>query len=77
MANPQQAHLNTSKHILRYLKHTIDQGILYKVGTPIEVLGYANADTGSCPKTRRSMGAYIFIIAGGPISWQITRQLII
>jgi hypothetical protein len=75
MAKPQQAHLDAVLHILRYIKGTLDHGILYKAGAPIKVSGFTNADWGSCPDTRRSMGAYVFTLAGGPISWQSKKQL--
>jgi hypothetical protein len=74
MSQPQQAHLDAAKHILRYIKHTLDYGILYKANLPLILSGYADADWGSCPETRRSMGAYIFTLANGPISWQSKRQ---
>jgi hypothetical protein len=32
MSQPQQAHLNAALHILRYIKTTLDYGILYKYG---------------------------------------------
>jgi hypothetical protein len=77
MANPQQTHLDAAKHILRYIHGTIDHGILYRAGSPLEAIGFTDADWGSCPETRRSMGAYIFTLAGGSISWQSKRQITI
>jgi hypothetical protein len=44
MANPQHAHLDAAKHVLRYLQGTIDIGILYKFGAPIAISGYTDAD---------------------------------
>jgi hypothetical protein len=75
MANPQQTHLDAAKYILHYIHGTINHGILYRAGSPLEAIGFTDVDWGSCPETRRSMGAYIFTLAGGPISWQSKRQI--
>jgi hypothetical protein len=75
MANPQQTHLDAAKHILRYLRGNLDHDILYRAGSPLEAIGFTDADWGSCPETRRSMGAYIFTFTGGPITWQSKPQL--
>jgi hypothetical protein len=64
MANPQAAYLEAAKHILHYLKGTLDQGILYKANFKVEILGYTNADWGSYPETRHSMGAYLPLLHG-------------
>jgi hypothetical protein len=77
MAKPQQAHLDAGLYILRYIKGTLDHGILYKVGAPVKVSRFTDTDWRSCPDTRRSMGAYVFTLAGGPISWQSKKQLTI
>ena len=74
MARPQESHLDAAKHVLRYLQGTSDFGILYQADSPITITGYTDADWGSCPETRRSMGAYTFTMAGGPITWQSKRQ---
>jgi histone deacetylase 1/2 len=74
MSKPQISHLDAAKHILRYIKHTADHGIFYQAGQALTITGYTDADWGSCPETRRSMGAYIFLLAGGPITWQSKRQ---
>jgi hypothetical protein len=75
MSHPQQAHLDAVLHILRYLRGTMDYGILYTHSGHSEIRGYSDADWGSCPETRRSIGAYIFTLACGPISWASKKQL--
>lgn len=75
MSSRQQAHLDSAIHILRYLKGTPDFGLLYEHDKPLNISGYTDADWGTCPQTRRSIGAYLFTAANGPISWQSKRQL--
>ena len=74
MSLPHNAHLEAAKHVLRYIQGTIDLGILYNSNATPTISGYADADWGSCTETRRSMGAYIFTMAGGSITWQSKRQ---
>jgi len=44
MSRPQEAHLEAAKHLLRYLQGTLNLGILYRAGQPIQIMGYTNAD---------------------------------
>ena len=77
MATPQLAHLDAVKHILRYLQHTSDYGLLYKHQAPTglrSIHGYTDADWATCPETRRSTGGYLFSLAGASITWQSKRQ---
>jgi hypothetical protein len=47
MSEPQETHLNVAKHILRYIRGTLDYGILYRRGGNTEITGYTDADWGS------------------------------
>jgi hypothetical protein len=60
--------LDAILQILRYLCGTLDYGILYTHSGAFEVKDFTNANWGSCLETRRSIGAYIFTLANGPIS---------
>ena len=49
MSNPNKPHLDAVKHILRYIKGTINFGILYKETKYCQVMGYCDADyAGDC-----------------------------
>ena len=74
MAAPQQAHLEVVKHILRYLRHTCDYGLLYQHQSPYPIQGYTDADWATCQETRRSTSGYLFSLAGGSITWQSKQQ---
>jgi hypothetical protein len=65
-------------HVIKYLKGTRTLGIEYqrdistKIGPP---LAYSDSDWGGPhTKARRSVGGYVFKLAGGPIAWQAKRQ---
>lgn len=75
MQFPQQAHWEAVLHILRYLSTTSDLGILYSRCGPPSLSGFTDADYLSCTvSTRRSIGAYVFTLASGPISWSSKQQ---
>lgn len=73
MANLQVIHLNAVKHILQYIQGTLDYGLTYQAGRPIEITDFTDTDYGNCVETRCSTEVYIFTIGGGPISWPSKR----
>jgi hypothetical protein len=77
MAQPQLSHLDAVKHILRYVKKTADYGLFYSSEPTTLPLGCTDADSASCPETRRSTSGYAFTMAGASITWQSKRQLTI
>ena len=49
MSNPKKPHLDAVRRILRYVKGTINFGILYKKTNDCQVMGYYDADyAGDC-----------------------------
>lgn len=75
MNNYNQVHWNAVKRIIRYLKGTINFAIEFKASANRNKLfGYSDADFAMDVCTRRSTSGYIFILAGGPISWLSQRQ---
>ncbi|KAK6142115.1 hypothetical protein DH2020_006983 [Rehmannia glutinosa] len=74
MQNPKKTHLEAVRRILRYMKSTLDYGILYKRGGDCKVIGYCDADYGGDHDTRRSTTGYVFMLGSGAISWCSKRQ---
>ncbi|KAE8698166.1 tir-nbs resistance protein [Hibiscus syriacus] len=54
MQNPKKPHLEAVRRILRYVKNTIDYGLLYKKGEDCKLVGYCDADYAGDHDTRRS-----------------------
>ena len=65
-------HVAAVKRVIRYLKSTLDYGITY--GSTDDLVGYTDADWAGDTETRRSLGAYIFLLYGGAVSWTFKRQ---
>lgn len=66
--NYSTVHWNMVKKIIRYLKGTVNYGILYKNDKGI-LEGFSDADFASDKETRRSTTGYVFKLNGGPITW--------
>ena len=69
MSNPKKPHLDVVRRILRYVKGTINFGILYKKTNNCQVMGYCDADYAGDCGTRRSTTGYFFSLGSGAISW--------
>ncbi|CAK9804031.1 Retrovirus-related Pol polyprotein from transposon TNT 1-94 [Anthophora plagiata] len=71
--NPSNYHWKAAKHVLRYLKGTINHSIKYSAqNKPLEV--YVDSDWAADENGRRSRTGYITMLAGGPISWESRKQ---
>jgi hypothetical protein len=71
-----EEHRTAAKRVLRYLKGTMDQGIVYGRRTDgnIRLVGYSDADWAGDRATRRSTTGYVFVLAGGAICWASRLQ---
>ena len=69
LIDPRHVHLTTAKHILRYLKGTIDYGIKYDVNQNISMHGYVDSDWEGSATNRKSSSCCCFSLGYGMISW--------
>lgn len=70
---PHSNHLTAVKHVLRYLKGTMDYKIRYERKKE-KLCAYSDADWANCRIDRRSYTGYITWFAGAPISWASKKQ---
>ena len=69
LTDPRHVHLIAAKHILRYLKGTVDYGLKYEVNHKINLEGYVDSDCpGSAIDRKRNSGC-CFSMGSGVISW--------
>ncbi|MCW4346512.1 MAG: reverse transcriptase domain-containing protein [Candidatus Thiodiazotropha endolucinida] len=77
LSKPLQSHWVAIKHVLRYIRGTLDYELCYKKCTDgLALIGYSDADWASSEDDRRSTSGYCFSLTGtGPlISWKSRKQ---
>jgi hypothetical protein len=62
METPDQSHLNAAKRILRYIKGTINKGMLYTSSKTFNLVGYSDSDWGRDLDERRSITGFVFFM---------------
>ena len=74
--NPGKPHLEAAKRIMRYLKGTAHFGlVLGRRGEgSFDVVGWTDSSWAQDPDSRRSVGGFVFDVAGSSVSWSSKRQ---
>ena len=73
-SNPGIDHWRAAKKVMRYLQGTKDYKLMYRRTSNLEVVGYSDSDFAGCVDSRKSTSGYIFILAGGAVSWRSVKQ---
>ena len=78
-ANPGLDHWKALKHLLRYLKGTVDHKLHYRGDLSGKELfiTYSDASHGDCVDTGRSTAGYVTMMAGGAVGWYSKLQTIV
>jgi hypothetical protein len=74
MVDPRRVHLIAVKHVMRYLKVTVDYGLKYVVDNEISLLGYLDSDWASGVANRKSTLGGCFTLGSSMISWISKKQ---
>ena len=77
MHDPRESHLTALKRLLRYVRGTIDYGLLLHPSSSVELVVYIDADWAGCPDTRRSTSGYAVFLGGNLVSWSSKRQPVV
>ena len=77
MSKPYSNHMTAAKRILRYVKGTIDYGLIYKSDKECELIGYCDSDYGRDLDDRKSTSSLIFFYGSKPIAWNCCKQKVI
>ena len=78
MAKPTVAHLNLAKFVLKYLKGTMEYGLIYRPCEKLDIIGYTDASWAS-GIDRKSISGYCYKMskAGALISWKSKKQPVV
>jgi len=75
-SNPRIAHLEAAKHILRYLKGTINLNLVLGRRTKggFDLVGWTDSNWAQDPDNCRFTSGFAFDVGGGVISWSSKKQ---
>ncbi|CAJ2637748.1 unnamed protein product [Trifolium pratense] len=79
MHDPRKSHMIAAKRILRYLKGTLEIGLLFPIGTNSAgstLIGYSDSDWCGDITDRRSTSGYVFKFNNAAISWCTKKQAV-
>ena len=74
MHDPRESHLAALKRLLRYVRGTVDLGLVLHRSSSTELVVYTDADWAGCPDTRKSTSGYAVFLGDNLISWSSKRQ---
>ena len=74
MVEPQHVHLVASKHVMRYLKGTLDCGLRYTADSEFRSCGYIDSDWARSVKDRKRTLGCCFSLGSSAISWLNRKQ---
>ena len=73
LSNPGMQHWKAAKCVMRYLKRTKGYMLTYQKSENLEIIGYSDSDFVGCQDSKHSTFGYIFMLAGGAISWKFAK----
>lgn len=72
--NPSPAHMEAAKRVLRYLKGTLDIGIVLGNAEKDKLVAYGDADFAACIDSRKSTSGVVLVFGCGPVIWSSRKQ---
>ncbi|XP_030502512.1 uncharacterized mitochondrial protein AtMg00240-like [Cannabis sativa] len=73
MSKPRTPHLQDVHHLIRYLKGSPGQGLLYSTNSTLHLRAFSDSDWASCPTTRRSTTGFCVFLGDCLISWRTKK----
>jgi hypothetical protein len=74
LVEPRRVHLVTAKHVMRYLKGTMDYGLSYDGDHGFTLSGYTDADWEGSIADRNNTSGCCFSLGSTMISWKSRKQ---
>ena len=74
MVKPTKLFWKAGKHVLRYLRGTLEYGLWYRQTDKVKLQGFTNADWEGSPSYKKSTSGGIFNIGLTAVSWYRRKQ---
>ena len=74
LVEPIRVHLVAAKHVMRYLKGTLDFGLCYTGDRDFRLIGYTDSDWAGSVSDRKSTSRCCFNLGSAMTSWQSRKQ---
>jgi hypothetical protein len=74
LVEPRRVHLVVAKHVMRYLKGTMDYGLSYDGDHDFTLSGYTDTDWAGSVVDRKRTSRCCFSLGSAMISWQSRKQ---
>ena len=74
MSAPKADHWIAAKRVLRYVRGTLDYGLLYTRSSDPTLSGYTDSDWAGSVDDRKSTAGYVFSLGSGAITWASKKQ---
>lgn len=80
MQRPKVSHLAAIKRILRYIKRTLDYGILFlsiDEGKECKIVRYTDSSWCGDIEDRKFTVGYVFVLGGAPVSCSSIKEIVV
>ncbi|GJS47878.1 retrovirus-related pol polyprotein from transposon RE1 [Tanacetum coccineum] len=77
MGEPSSSHLGAAKRVLRYVKGSLDLGIMFERNKDVKLEGYADSDWAGSIDDSKSTSGYIFTLGSGVFCWNSKKQSVV
>jgi hypothetical protein len=77
MVEPRRVHWVATKHVLKYLRGTIDYGLSYVQGDGVRLMGYTDSDWAANVVDRKNTSRCCFSLGSTFVSWFSRKQKLV
>ena len=77
MQSPTQAHWVGIKRVFRYIRGTLNYGLVYRSSESCKLYGYSDSDWAGCVESRKSTSGHIFLLGNCTVSWRSKKQSVV